>query len=104
MRKLESLLSASQDIVDLADRRKPANNLVLARQVELLHDFVKLLSQLEIFIFQLLKGEVLLGDEESQILGLVLRLTDNPFPPELDSICIFFLPDNLKVKIIVLFD
>ena len=101
---LESLFWTAKHIVNLSCWRESAQNLVLWRKIKFLHDLIKLHPQLQIFILQLLEREVLLTYKESQVLRLILRLSNDPLPSKLHSITVFFLPDELEMQVIVLLD
>lgn len=104
LRDLKGLFRSPKDVVNLPRRCKPAKDLVLRREIKLLHHLIKLHPQLQVLTIKLLECNVLLADEEPQILGFVLRLANDCLPSELNSVCIFFLSYQLVMQIIVLLD
>ena len=88
----------------LAVAVEATNDLVLTRHVELLHDFVELLAQSDVFGVHIGYLRVLLGQEEFQILNLVLCLAALSFPLEIGAVCMLPILYQLEVKIVVFFD
>ena len=88
----------------LAVAVEATNDLVLTRHVELLHDFVELLAQSDVFGVHIGYLRVLLGQEEFQILNLVLCLAALSFPLEIGAVSMLPILYQLEVKIVVFFD
>lgn len=78
--------------------------MVLSRHVKFLHDLFELVAQLGVILIKTLDLCRLLFGQEVQILGLILALSKDTLPSELDGFALFFALDDLKVQVIILLD
>ena len=90
--------------MQIAVRVETSNDLVLRWHVELLHDLVKLVSELDIFSIEGGNLTVFLREQEFQILHLVLRLAACSFPLEISAVSMLSILNQLEMEVVVFLD